>query len=140
MGKFAGFQRAFVLFAALTVSVRCGNTERDPARATEGGHAGAATAGGAAGLGGSSGGANSGGNPGSGGAAMGEGGAASGGKVPNDWQPDFPLGEPGWKDSREPFCDVNQGRVAGGGVFADARGVFALVANQCVARGFDLPS
>jgi hypothetical protein len=140
MGKYGGFQRIFVLFAALTVGVRCGNAERDPSPAAEGGHAGAATLGGAASLGGS-GGANSGGNPGSGGATVVMGGAASGGKAPiNDWQPDFPLGEPGWKNSREPFCDVNQGRVAAAGVFADARGVFAVVGNECVPEGRDLPS
>lgn len=132
IGKYGGYQRAFVLLAALTVGLRCGSTARDPSPASEGGGAGVATTGGAA---------NSGGKQGSGGTPLGMGGAASGGKASaNDWQPDFPLGEPGWKDSREPFCDVNQGRVAGGGVFADSRGVFALVNNECVPRGRDLPN
>jgi len=60
------------------------------------------------------------------------------GGVPSDsrpeapaWQPDFPLGEPGWKSSKTPLCPTSAGRLTALGVWADQRGVFALTSHAC---------
>ena len=72
-------------------------------------------------------------------AAGGLGGAAE--RIPNPWLSEaVPLGAPGWRMSRDPFCDVHQGRVMGNALWADSRGVFALVAEGCIPQGHDLPS
>ena len=62
----------------------------------------------------------------------------SSGKVPVDarpaappWQPDFPLGKPGWKSSTTPLCPTSKGRLTSLGVWADQRGVFALTSHAC---------
>lgn len=52
------------------------------------------------------------------------------------WQPDFPLGEPGWKSGTAPLCPTNTGRLTSHGVWADQRGVFALTSHACT-RGLD---
>ena len=56
------------------------------------------------------------------------------GSLPFGWQSVAPVGSPGWRDSQEPLCDVRQGVGLGEtlGVWADSRGVFALVDNECV--------
>jgi hypothetical protein len=51
------------------------------------------------------------------------------------WTPPFttPVGTPGWQQSTEPLCDANQGAWSLGAfdVWADHRGVFALVGSGC---------
>jgi hypothetical protein len=51
------------------------------------------------------------------------------------WTPPFdtPLGTPGWQQSTQPICDANQGSWARSGfdIWADDRGVFALVGDGC---------
>lgn len=53
-----------------------------------------------------------------------------------EWKPPFtvPLGTPGWQQSTQPICDANQGFFSHGAfdVWADDRGVFALVGEGCV--------
>jgi len=52
-----------------------------------------------------------------------------------EWKPPFtmPLGTPGWQQSTQPICDANQGFFGAGAfdVWADDRGVFALVGEGC---------
>ena len=47
------------------------------------------------------------------------------------WASPFPLGEPGWRQSSETFCDRRSDGTASFGVFADVRGVFVLRATGC---------
>jgi hypothetical protein len=58
------------------------------------------------------------------------------------WSAPFtePLGTPGWRDSTDPICDANQGFFGAGAfdVWADDRGVFALVGEGC-APDFGFP-
>lgn len=76
---------------------------------------------------------------GSGGAVAGEGGAAGSGLPVDerparpDWDPPFPVGTPGWRDSEEPLCEKHQGLQSAFDVWADARGVFALFTANCNA-------
>ncbi len=53
--------------------------------------------------------------------------------APAAWTPPFAqsLGTPGWRDSTERICNQNQGRETVSDVWADERGVFALVASAC---------
>ena len=92
---------------------------------------------------------STGGSPGADAGAVGSGGTAAGGTAGTtagsepvddrpprpEWKPPFttPLGSPGWKQSTQPICDANQGQFAYGAfdVWADARGVFALVGEGC---------
>jgi hypothetical protein len=92
---------------------------------------------------------SSGESPGTDAGAAGSGGTAAGGTAGTtagsepvddrpprpEWKPPFttPLGSPGWKQSTQPICDANQGRFDTGAfdVWADARGVFALVGEGC---------
>lgn len=86
--------------------------------------------------------------PGSGGGGILRDTAAAGGAVggsppePQDtrparaeWKPPFtiPLGSPGWQQSTEPICDKNPGFFPWSrfDVWADERGVFALLADDC---------
>ena len=56
------------------------------------------------------------------------------GSLPFGWQSLAPVGSPGWRNSQEPLCDVRQGVGLGDtyGVWADTRGVFALVDSECI--------
>jgi hypothetical protein len=56
------------------------------------------------------------------------------GSPPFGWQSVAPVGSPGWRGSQTPLCDVRQGVGLGDthGVWADARGVFALVDSECI--------
>lgn len=49
------------------------------------------------------------------------------------WSPPFvqSLGTPGWRESTERLCNLNQGRETVSDVWVDGRGVFALVASAC---------
>ena len=49
------------------------------------------------------------------------------------WTPPFsePVGAPGWQQSTSPICDANQGVASIFDVWADERGVFAMVADEC---------
>jgi hypothetical protein len=142
-------QRAALLCFVLLGGIRCGNAERNQPESRAGSPAMSAGRGGFDSGGnnsGDSGGAvtaTKGGSAGSstGGSAAGAGGGrATGGQPsPNDWRSDFPLGTPGWKQSSEPFCDLNRGRLGGASVWADQRGVFSLVSEECVRVGRDLP-
>ena len=78
----------------------------------------------------------------SGGSASGGNGAGGTGAVqqPVDtrparpaWVPPFTaeLGTPGWQQSTQPICEANQGMDVGFEVWADARGVYALLAAGC---------
>jgi hypothetical protein len=60
--------------------------------------------------------------------------------TPPAWQPPFPLAAPGWRDSQVPLCDTHQGAPGALGVWADARGVFAVATDACRRVGSDLPS
>lgn len=78
------------------------------------------------------------------GGGAGEGGAPSdpwtfGSEPPLDERPQppeyelpFEVGSPGWRDSEEPVCDPHQGGMDAKGIWADERGVFALVSTSCV--------
>jgi hypothetical protein len=140
MRKRNTLQRVLLLLFVSAGSIRCGSSEQDPPSPLAGNRAetgGAAVAAGGASI-------NTGGSGfatgGSGGRGVSTGGVASGGRPsPNEWTPGFPLGAPGWKDSSQPFCDVNRGRLSGTSVWADSRGVFALVSEDCILVGRDLP-
>lgn len=61
--------------------------------------------------------------------------------LPPEWDAPVELGEPGWKESREPLCTTRNGTLAAFDVWADSRGVFALVTDECTyvgARSTDL--
>lgn len=86
--------------------------------------------------------ATTGGIPGLGdGTAVGSGGMAPISEPVDDrpprpaWQQPFttPLGTPGWQQSTQPICDANQGVFSHGvfNVWADHRGVFALIGDGC---------
>lgn len=47
------------------------------------------------------------------------------------WEPPFEVGEPGWQDSVEPFCDSLQDMISAQEVWADERGVFVFVSSDC---------
>jgi hypothetical protein len=106
-----------------------------------GGNVGGSAAGGIGGQGGGgpAGGAGGGAPPplgGSGGFKIGgSGGTSLIGDRPSDWTPPFvlPMGPPGWRQGSSPLCDPNprEGYDAGFDAWADARGVFALVAGSC---------
>lgn len=136
----AGCSRIWIV--AVFAALGCGDAERS-ASGTGGAQSGGGTAGeGVAGLtsfgGGTNGAASTGGTAGS--AAAGASGGATE-RTPNAWSSEaVPLGVPGWRTSSEPFCDVHQGQVVGNALWADARGVFALVAESCIPQGRDLPS
>jgi hypothetical protein len=100
------------------------------------------------GLGGIGGSAGEGGSIANGGAMTGVGGTVVGGAGGSsagatdpvdtrparpDWTPPFtaPLGSPGWQKSTKPICDTNQGIDTALDVWADERGVFAMMANGC---------
>jgi hypothetical protein len=55
------------------------------------------------------------------------------GDRPSNWTPPFPepLGEPGWRDSTSPICQTSFGYDDALDVWADERGVFALVSSAC---------
>lgn len=119
---------------ALVGMLACGSTERrhggtgGAVSASQGGST-EANRGGATAQGGRN--ASSGGNGGAGGIE----------RSPNAWAPvAVPLGAPGWRTSQEPFCDSHQGDLGANSVWADTRGVFAIVREACIPRGRDLPS
>jgi hypothetical protein len=156
-------RRKFSRLAAcglLNAIVACGASNRDAERGSggavsTGGDAGNQNgglhAGGMAGLGAaptsggeiSAGGSTATGGPG----AAGRTGGAAGSAAPPDprppappWVPPFAVGEPGWKRSRDPLCPTRRGQLTSFGVWADDRGVFALVADGCLYVGRDLPT
>jgi hypothetical protein len=53
------------------------------------------------------------------------------------WTPPFAqsLGSPGWRQSTERLCNANQGHESVSDVWADERGVFAMVASSCSEMG-----
>lgn len=140
---------ALLVCMAMLGAIHCGNAARNRSASQAGNSA--MNAGSSGFVSGGSGGNGSGGaamttrGGGGGSSAGGSAGSAGGGRPaggqpsPNDWRSDFPLGAPGWKQSSEPFCDLNQGRLRGVSVWADQRGVFSLVSEECVPVGRDLP-
>jgi hypothetical protein len=68
-------------------------------------------------------------------AAGGDAGAATEDAPPEQpaplWNPPFPLGSPGWRSSSVPYCTKNEGIFQAYDVWADFRGVFALIAADC---------
>ncbi len=57
------------------------------------------------------------------------------------WAPSFPIAGTGWRDSSEPLCSPYAGRFWGRGidVWADERGVFAIVSNYNSSFRLDPP-
>lgn len=45
---------------------------------------------------------------------------------PEDWEPPFPLGAPGWRESEDTYCPEFSGALSTLALFVDERGVFAL--------------
>lgn len=60
---------------------------------------------------------------------------------PPEWDPPFELGEPGWRESTDPFCSPYAGRLRFEGVdiWADHRGVFVLETIENWGTPFELP-
>lgn len=48
-----------------------------------------------------------------------------------EWEPEIPLGEPGWKGSSEPLCEPYLGYLSAFDVWADDRGVYSLFGAMC---------
>jgi len=48
-----------------------------------------------------------------------------------EWKPTISLGTPGWEMSQQAFCDPHQGAPRAYGVWADARGVYMAVSEDC---------
>lgn len=66
------------------------------------------------------------------------GGKAGASNVPEDdrperpeWDPPFPVGKPGWRDSDELLCEHQQGQQDAFDVWADERGAFAVLSTAC---------
>ncbi|MGC4093748.1 MAG: hypothetical protein QM756_38775 [Polyangiaceae bacterium] len=123
-----------LLLAALCGA--CGNADKNSAT-SQGGASGAASAASGGTVTAAGGRDTSVGGTGAG--ATASGGAGSGGSAPTEFDLPFPLGAPGFRDSTEPFCDGNRGNVGYSSVWADERGVFAVIMDECLTEGRDLP-